>query len=206
MEQSGQVGLIGKDVAHRHPLLGDQHRQLGDRFRARPVGFEGLAVVLGRKGLGQCDGRDEVAGLFKANRLQDVLKRGKRLIRLVHRALHDFEEHRRDARILTDRPRQDAHVGHALGQLVLQLVQHARLGRNYDALVEQTADALIFFAGKVDHHSRGSRHKTGNVVEHRLAAPKYAILPAARGRRQAATAKTSATPARYNRCRTSIPF
>ena len=69
-------------------------------------------------------------------------------------------------------------------------VQHARLGRNYDALIEQTADALIFFAGKVDHHSRGSRHKTGNVVEHRLAAPKYAILPAARGRRQAATAKT----------------
>ena len=73
VENTCEARLIGEDVAHGHALVDNQHGQLGNGPRTRPVRFEGLLVVLGRHGSGQRDGPYEVAGVLERVWLQNIL-------------------------------------------------------------------------------------------------------------------------------------
>ena len=113
MKDPGQIRLIGKNVADRHPLVGYQHRQFGDRQRTRPVSLESLAIVLGRQGGGHGDGAQDIRGLLQANRLKYAGQRRERLKPPECGTLYDLEQRCRNTGVLGDDVRQGSHISHA---------------------------------------------------------------------------------------------
>jgi hypothetical protein len=74
--------------------------------------------------------------------------------------LYDLEQGRDDAGILGDGTGDHAKIGDATRQHVLHFLQHARLGRELDAFLDETPDRLAFVFRK--------RLQQGLVEGHRV--------------------------------------
>lgn len=122
VEEAGHISLIGEHVAHCHPFVGHQHRQLADGLRARPICIEQLTMMANILRNGQRNGLHQVEGLADTDCMQNRFDTLERLVLATGRIPDYLEQHRRQRRILVHGARHelDTHLlaRHQLAQFV----------------------------------------------------------------------------------------
>ena len=159
VKNGGDIGLVREDIAHRHPLIGDQHGKLRNGLRARPKCLINLRVLFGPTDRSQGNRLDQIERLTHADSVENILDRLEGLVLAIGRVTHHLEQQGSNAGILIDDARQQAHVEFLAQHELAQFIEHPRLRRDFDSPFKQTLDpTAIDLTQRL--HCLVNRHRT----------------------------------------------